>query len=71
MIKVDISVFAFKLFTSALYFYILRYVKAKIIVDVFIIELDQLHYRSPSKMKVSGEVFSCGITDSDRDIVTL
>ena len=53
--------------------FILWYVRAKMIVHAFMIELDQLDYWYPRKLllwnsmyKVNGELFSCDITDSGR-----
>ena len=47
--------------------FILRYVRAKMIVHAFMIELDKLDYRYPNSMyNVNGELFSCDITDSGR-----
>ena len=49
-----------------------RYVRAKMIMHAFIIELDQRDYWLPRKEKekymynVNGELFSCDITDSGR-----
>ena len=66
--------FAFHENVSSLYFYTYRYVRAKMIVHAFMIELDQLHYSYPRKLnklwnsmyKVNGELFSCDITDYGR-----
>ena len=48
--------------------FILRYVRAKMIVHAFMIEFDQLDYWYPrffssSMYKVNEELFSCDITD--------
>ena len=53
--------------------FILRYIRAKMIVHAFLIELGQLDFWYPrqnkkknwnSMYKVNGELFSCDITDS-------